>query len=426
MRSTVQTADLSASMSRVLIVGASARAAAASAERAGLDPWCADLFADADLRAACPNAVRCPIEKYPAGLLDLLRDAPAGPLMYTGGLENHPNLVWRLAEVRPLWGNGPNALRRCRWPFTVEHLLRNAGLPAPEVHTGDAELPGFREWVRKPIRGAAGQGIALVEPSGRAKPQAPRRPRALSHYYQQFVPGPSMSAVFVRARGEVRLLGVTEQLIGAGWVNAPPFRYAGNIGPVDAPPELRDDLIRVGRTLGEGCELVGLFGVDFIYHEGRPWVVEINPRYPASVEVLERATGLVALAHHRTAFDPGATAAAGPIPGGPVAGKAILYAPRRLVMPDGAAGALAHLPGPQVSGPRTTPPQFADIPHAREVIEAGWPIMTVLADGSDRSECLATLRSRVVSLERVLFGVEPRPVPPGQNWYAGLDDELGN
>ena len=85
-------------MSRVLIVGASARAAAASALRAGLDPWCADLFADADLRALVPDSIRCPAGQYPSALTELLRDAPAGPLMYTGGLENHPNLVWRLAK----------------------------------------------------------------------------------------------------------------------------------------------------------------------------------------------------------------------------------------------------------------------------------------------------------------------------------------
>ncbi len=37
-----------ASPQHLLIFGASARAAAFSALRAGLQPWCADLFADAD------------------------------------------------------------------------------------------------------------------------------------------------------------------------------------------------------------------------------------------------------------------------------------------------------------------------------------------------------------------------------------------
>src|SRR5215218_4790408 len=120
-------------MSDLTIIGASARAAAASARRAGLVPWAADLFADADLRAMVPDAVRCPAGQYPRALLDILADAPPGPWMYTGGLENHPNLVRRMAEVRPLWGNGPNALIACRSPFHVERLLREEGLPVPEV-----------------------------------------------------------------------------------------------------------------------------------------------------------------------------------------------------------------------------------------------------------------------------------------------------
>src|SRR5436305_1386644 len=90
--------------SPVLIVGASARAAAASAVRAGLRPWCLDLFADLDLQQLAP--VRpIPPGGYPHALADLLPQGPPGPWMYTGALENHPRLIERLARDRPLWGN---------------------------------------------------------------------------------------------------------------------------------------------------------------------------------------------------------------------------------------------------------------------------------------------------------------------------------
>ena len=52
----------------LLIFGASVRAAAFSALRAGLQPWCADLFADADLRARCPT-IQVPPGLYPQGFL---------------------------------------------------------------------------------------------------------------------------------------------------------------------------------------------------------------------------------------------------------------------------------------------------------------------------------------------------------------------
>jgi uncharacterized protein len=404
-------------MSDLTIVGASARAAAGSARRAGLAPWAADLFADADLRAMVPAAVRCPAGQYPRALLEILRDGPPGPWMYTGGLENHPNLVRRMAEVRPLWGNGPNALVAARSPFTVERVLREEGLPVPEVRSAGAELRGYGAWLRKPFAGSAGRGIAFVE---WPEPVSDGRP---THYYQRFVPGPSMSAVFVRARGEVRLLGVTEQLIGESWLNAPPFRYAGNVGPVEAAGDLRHDLTRIGEVLGEGCGLLGLFGVDFILHDGRPWVVEVNPRYPASVEVLELATGVLALQLHRTAFDPEAGTPSRRPAGPPVVGKAVLYAASDFVMPAyDPSRYREHILGDEVRAARhLAGVHFVDIPAAGEVIERGWPVLTVLAEGENRDRCLADLGERADRIQAILFGDRPRGAT-GRDWYARLDD----
>src|SRR5579871_5970020 len=101
----------------VLIVGVSARAAAFSALRAGLNPWCVDLFGDADLQARSPGVV-VPAAEYPTGLLAAARQAPPGPWLYTGGLENRPTLVGQLAAERPLWGNDVATLSRVRSPAT--------------------------------------------------------------------------------------------------------------------------------------------------------------------------------------------------------------------------------------------------------------------------------------------------------------------
>src|SRR5207253_170129 len=131
------------------------------------------------------------------------------------------------------------------------------------------------------------------------------------------------------------LLGITEQLIGSVWLDAPPFRYAGNVGPMELSLQANNLLCRIGEVIGERCGLLGLFGVDFIFADGVPWLVEVNPRYPASVEVLEAVTGLRALANHAAAFE---SSADGPdftrVANG-IAGKAILYATRRVRMPEG-------------------------------------------------------------------------------------------
>jgi uncharacterized protein len=377
-------------MPTLLIVGASARAAAGSARRAGFTPWCADLFADVDLRAMVPDAVRCPLGQYPKGLESILRNAPDGPWIYTGGLENHPDLIRRMARLRPLWGNGPNALSKSRSPFAVERILRDAGLPALEVRAASAPLPDHCRWLRKPLKGSAGIGITFASSTASATHESDiRRSRV---YYQQFVAGTPMSAVFVRVRGEVRLLGVTEQLVGTSWLDAPPFRYAGNIGPVELAANARHQLLRMGIVLGDGCGLLGLFGVDFVLHDGRPWVVEINPRYTASIEVLERATGVSALSLHRGAFESEVKQPAPTAPAAAWAGKAIVYATKRVVIPPYDD---ENRDGPSTGAFRTAHPvdpvSYADIPHPGDVIEAGWPILTVIAQGVTRSQCLARL-----------------------------------
>src|SRR5262245_56838723 len=94
----------------IIIAGASARAAAFSALRAGLEPYCFDLFADADLAARCPF-VKLDADRYPHNLLKEIRKSPPGPWMYTGGLENQPKLIEAISRERELWGTTPAALR---------------------------------------------------------------------------------------------------------------------------------------------------------------------------------------------------------------------------------------------------------------------------------------------------------------------------
>src|SRR5947209_3362691 len=77
-----------------------------------------------------------------------------------------------------------------------------------------------------------------------------------------------------------------------------------------------------------------LLGVDAVWHDGFPFVVEVNPRYTASVEVLEYATGHSALGWQRGVFlsqlpPPPPTA-----PAAGVIGKAVFFAPRALRFPS--------------------------------------------------------------------------------------------
>jgi predicted ATP-grasp superfamily ATP-dependent carboligase len=377
-----------------MILGASARAAAFSALRAGLRPWCADLFADVDLQRRCP-ATRLP-GRYPHDFLGLIDAELPGPWLYTGGLENWPGLVRRLSRRRPLWGNGPDALRLARDPLHVRRLLKDAGLPVPEVYEQAHQLPPHGRWLWKPRRGSGGTGVRFWTPG------TPGYSVGHSGYFQEFLVGDSVAALFVGDGRRAWLLGLTRQLVGLPWLHAAPFHYCGSVGPLEPDDTLRAMLQRLGDALAGGCGLRGLFGVDGVLRGGHFLPVEVNPRYTASVEVLENATGLRALAWHRLAFTTGVLPGSSVLPSstGGYVGKAILFARADLTFP--AVGPWsAELRSPV---PVTELPDFADLPPEGEVIPVGRPVLTLFVRADTLNSCEDQLRQRASDLDRRLFG----------------------
>ncbi|MBU6294157.1 MAG: ATP-grasp domain-containing protein [Planctomycetes bacterium] len=339
---------------RLLIVGASARACAESAIRAGYEPVSFDLFCDQDLLALGPAT------RLEAGYRELGRMFPAGgePWMYTGGLENQPRLVDRLAARRPLWGISGGALRFLRRPWRWCESLQAEGLPVPAWANAAGEPS-----LLKPLAGAGGKGI--VPWAGVCAPPPWRA------FRQRRVLGEPVAALFCSLPNRVELLGLTRQIIGGP---AGPFSYRGSVGPID-PGTAADGLRQLGQLLAAKSGARGLFGIDGILAEGRFVPVEVNPRYTASAEVIEMATGIPSVAWQAAAFGDGPA----PLPRPParVLAKEIVYAGRDTIVPDGLAG----LPG------------LADIPKPGEFVPAGWPILTVRAAGATEDEATESLRS---------------------------------
>lgn len=373
----------------LLIVGASTRAAAFSALRAGLQPWCADLFADADLAARC-RVLRVDQSKYPEAFVEIADQAPAGPWLYTGGLENRPRLVEKMARRRRLWGI-VDSLKSLRDPAYLAWIMKIGAVPCPCVRVDPPEEEDPTTWLVKPLASAGGSGIYFWD----------RRPSPAQRvYFQEFIPGPSLAALFVGDHG-ARLLGATTQLAGVDWLRAAPFHYCGSVFRETVGPGIREALERIGNALTGVFNIRGLFGVDCILRDGVPYPVEVNPRYTASVEVLEYASGTSLLAQHRAVFEPTSQRLAfraRPALPDPV-GKAILFAKGDLTFPsDG-----PWMPTLRTPGDIWDLPAFADIPHAGERIEKGKPILTFFARGPTEAAVLAALQATAADLERWLF-----------------------
>lgn len=385
---------------RILIIGASIRAAAESARRTGWLPTGIDLFADRDTRAIAQVRRIAPTE-YPLGILSLSEDLPECPWFYTGAIENYPGLIDELARRRPLWGNPGDVVRSCRDPFRLSRIFQEEGIIFPRV-SREAPSRDLNRWLVKPISSAGGQEIhSACTIDGKTIPQG--------FYFEERISGHACSAVYLGSRqGACELLGVSRQLLGRPGAR---FAYRGNIGPYILADHLRAQLVQIGEALLRRCGLLGLFGVDFVVCGNQAIPIEVNPRYTASIEVHELASGQSFLSYHRSVFEADSpTRASGlldgferrlPASNPGIVVKYVLYARHatRFRLAD-------YLPGTDLNSdskslrpidswdldPTNPMTRLSDIPAEGESIRPGDPIVTLLVKSGNQADCLEHLR----------------------------------
>jgi predicted ATP-grasp superfamily ATP-dependent carboligase len=224
---------------------------------------------------------------------------------------------------------------------------------------------------------------------------------------QRYVPGDAYAAAFVASGGGgAHFLGVTRQYVG--WNSAKPWQYIGSVGPVNLGNDLRRQIHRMGTVISKDFNLRGVFGVDFVLNDGQAWIVEINPRYAASVEVLERAAGMSAISIHVPYCGFYRTAAGPPSKGRPFVaansqlhGKAIVFAPRTVrISPSFFQWTMEQT---STGDPH---PWLADLPNEGEEIPEGSPILTVFSSGTTVDECENSLHERASMVEWRPYGYE--------------------
>ena len=147
-----------ASPGALVVAGGSVRGFVESAARAGWTVYAADLFRDLDLVAAAQAAVLVTESAaYPAGVVAACAEFPPAAWCYTGGLENHPEVIAAVSRDRRLWGNSPEAVKNVRDPAVLAAAVRAAGLDVPETIDDVALVPVDGSFLCKPRRLAVEQ-----------------------------------------------------------------------------------------------------------------------------------------------------------------------------------------------------------------------------------------------------------------------------
>lgn len=291
------------------------------------------------------------------------------PLILTGAMENHLDVARGLDEQFTLITSSPDSMDAVRDPLISRKIRSIRGIEWPETRLGPMEFfgPGNDRWLIKPRRSAAGMGVRLATKNVTVDDR---------HVVQRLVNGAPISAVFVVPMiGTDRipiLFGATSQLSGDESFGAREYRYVGNAGPLpDAV--IFHPLRELARELVTQFRLRGVFNIDAILGtDGVIYPIEINPRYSASIEVLEMGRGTSIFSVMRGQPMPSTTSIQ-------QFAKAVVYALR-----DGAVQDLYEIFSHE---------EVADVPVAGSRVKRGHPICTLFSRGENFDFCLAKLRA---------------------------------
>ncbi len=355
----------------LIVVAYSARALASSASRAGFAPLSIDVFGDEDTRETSRATMTLDgglidgltLDKVTAAVEALAQAYDPIGLIYGAGFEHQPEALAAIAGRTRIIGNSAETLKRAKDPLGLAQLCETNAIRHPPIafHPPDeSEL-----WLMKKRGGAGGAHIVRAGDPNGASPE---------RYFQRRVAGDSISALFLAAEGKARIIGLSMQWTAP--TPGSPFRYGGAAGPVEIDPGQAEEIARAVAVIAAELNLVGLNSADFLVLDDAVWLIEINPRPGATLDVFESDEAPL-VARHVAACEGRLTPAP---PSFVFKAAEIVYARCEVAIPG----------GPNL------PDWIVDRPSPGTRIAAGDPLCTALASGStvDLARACAGERAR--------------------------------
>jgi predicted ATP-grasp superfamily ATP-dependent carboligase len=357
----------------IIVVAYSARALASSANRAGFAPLAIDVFGDDDTREMSLASVKLDggllhglaPDKVAVAVETLIRAHRPIGLVYGSGFEHQPETIAAIACETRVFGNDAETVKRAKDPLALARLCEANGVRHPQIQFVPPDEP--EPWLIKSRGGAGGAHIGAAYDLNRA---------SMECYFQRRTAGTSVSALFLASGKKAEIIGLSLQWTAP--TPASPFRYGGAAGPLDVSPAQSEEIARIVAVVASELNLVGLNSADFLISRDGVWLIEINPRPGATLDVFE--------SNDETLFARHVAACEGRLVPTPpsLAFKAaeIVYAPHDIVLRGG----------------RNWPDWVVDRPAPGTRIAAGDPLCTALACGAsvDSARACASERAREI------------------------------
>jgi uncharacterized protein len=332
-----------------------------AAQQAGLKSLVIDLWDDQDTRHDAEETQQIPtlaVEHLLPALNYFLSRYPVTCVVYGSGFEQHLDSLRCISDGLTLLGNQPDVFVKLHDKPAFFILLDKLQIPYPEV---SFVRPDQNEgWLLKPRQGQGGVGIRRYSSNKTSEPEV---------YWQKYQQGMSHSALFLADGKHSQIVGFNRQ-----WTTAlngtDEFIFSGIINSTELSLKQKNQISVWLDKLVPELSLKGLNSLDFIQHEQASYVLEINPRPPASMQLYDADL----LVRHIKACQ-GELFDYGMLQDG-ITAYQIVYAQQNTQIPAGFAW----------------PEGVVDIPNTDAIISTGQPICSMIMHGKEPQQILEQLQ----------------------------------
>lgn len=364
----------------VLLIGASCRAAAEALKRQGIPSVAWDMFADRDTSLAC--GVRKINSLTPTDAGEML-DMPCSFVLPCGGLENAPELWSELSQKHCMLGPSLKQLAKLRDPVWLSEFCKSHAtkMKLPTTMRSSDTDRERRHWLVKSTRSAA--GLSVRHHNNNAILQN-------GEYLQELIKGTEFGVTVSSSNDGCHLLAGTLPITHG-------FVYAGSIGPIELARNTKKHVEQFFELLCNELQFQGVLQADLIQRDGEVFLLEINPRWTAGMEIAETLSPASLLAHFRSqdddSFEKRSAKTTKPIYGThEFLIKQIIYADQALAISQGQSDYWMRLSDwtavDRIASAGVNNEvehiyfRLADIPEPDCTIEARQPLCTLLVRGS--------------------------------------------
>jgi methenyltetrahydromethanopterin cyclohydrolase len=320
---------------------------AQSARRAGLKPLVIDLFADLDMQCHAEAFQQIPslAEEHLIPSVDyFIKHYAVEQVIYGSGFEYYSESLRYLGSRLVVLGNPPETFIKLHDKPAFFSSLDKLNIPYPEVCFSAPDSAGH--WLVKPVQGQGGAGIKRYHPEDLADSGG---------YWQKFQAGTQHSVLFLADGQQLQVVGFNTQWTISLSENRE-FIFSGIINSCDLLSGQKQRITGWLQKLVNAFALKGLNSLDFIQAGDKSWVLEINPRPSASMQLydaglfnrhIKASQGELTDCRLHTGYR----------------GYQIVYAERDVLIPDAFAW-----------------PQWCmDLPESGSLIRTGQPICSIIA-----------------------------------------------